>query len=381
MQIKVSHTSVIPLYEQLHNQLRQFILSGHWPPESRIPSETELQRQLNISRSTIRQAFRDAEIEGLIERVPGRGTFVALPHSRSSVNRLIAFVVCDFGRPVQRRLLSGAEKAARTAGYRVIFSSSNSDTVEEIKLLDQLQKDGVSGVLLWPSIGDGNPQRLAERAQQDFPPVIMMDRTFNGVGWDYVGSDNYAGAYTAMQHLIELGHNRIAFLSCPLLGLLPIAERFRAYQAALLESDHQPLQPWLVGEANQELSSTSALHAYCDPLNLITNQIVNYFKTSAERPTAIFAMNDSMALLGLKAASIAGLRVPDDVSIVGFDDIDMAPYLETPLTTVAQDSFAIGKRAGEFLIERMEGWYSGAPRLELIPTQLRVRASTSVAPP
>ena len=100
MQIKVSHTSVIPLYEQLHNQLRQFILSGHWPPESRIPSETELQRQLSISRSTIRQAFRDAEIEGLIERVPGRGTFVALPHSRSSVSRLIAFVVCDFGRPI-----------------------------------------------------------------------------------------------------------------------------------------------------------------------------------------------------------------------------------------------------------------------------------------
>jgi DNA-binding LacI/PurR family transcriptional regulator len=88
-------------------------------------------------------------------------------------------------------------------------------------------------------------------------------------------------------------------------------------------------------------------------------------------------MNDNMALLALKAADIVGLHVPEDMSVAGFDDMDMASYLATPLTSVAQDAFAIGKRAAELLIERIEGWYVGEPRSERIATQLRVRASTS----
>jgi DNA-binding LacI/PurR family transcriptional regulator len=89
-------------------------------------------------------------------------------------------------------------------------------------------------------------------------------------------------------------------------------------------------------------------------------------------------MNDNTAILVLKAASIVGLRIPDDLSVMGFDDMDMAPYVVPSLTTVAQDSFAIGKRAAELLIERVEGWYSGAARSERISTRLRMRASTSV---
>src|SRR5215207_1373195 len=107
--IEISHESVIPLHEQLLNQLRQLILSKRWQPGYRIPSETELQEQLKISRSTVRQALRNAEIEGLIERVPGRGTFVAHIQTRTPAKRPIAFVVFDFERAGQRNLLNGAE--------------------------------------------------------------------------------------------------------------------------------------------------------------------------------------------------------------------------------------------------------------------------------
>ncbi len=380
MKIKIYHESVIPLHEQLLNQLRQFILSGRWPPERRIPSETELQRELKISRSTIRQALRNAEIEGLIKRVPGRGTFVTNTHSRNNTQRLIAFLVFDFDRYIQRRLLSGAESAARAAGYRVIFCNSHSDVEEEERMLDQLHQDGVDGILLWPNVENGNPERLAKLSRRDFPPVTMMDRTFEGVEWDYVASDNYSGAYAAVQHLIELGHHRIAFLSCRILELLPIAERMRAYQTALQDAGLEPLPPWLIGRPNQELLSANTMRAYRGHENPAIHQISNYFQTSPKRPTAIFAMNDNMALLALKAASVAGLHVPDDVSIIGFDDMDMMSHLSTPLTTVAQDSFAIGKRAAELLIERIEGRYGGAPRSELMLTDLRVRDSTSEPP-
>ncbi len=122
------------------------------------------------------------------------------------------------------------------------------------------------------------------------------------------------------------------------------------------------------------------MRAYRGHENPAIDQISNYFQTSPKRPTAIFAMNDNMALLALKAASVAGLHVPDDVSIIGFDDMDMMSHLSTPLTTVAQDSFAIGERAAELLIDRIEGRYGGEPRSELMLTDLRVRDSTSKPP-
>lgn len=378
MQIKISHESVIPLHEQLSNQLRQYILSGRWPPGHRIASETQLQRQLRVSRSTIRQALRSAEVEGLIERVPGRGTFVTHPIARSNNKHPIAFVVFDFDHPFQRELLHGAENAARIAGYRVIFCNSNSDVLQERCLLEQLQKDEVAGVLLWPSIGEGNPEYLAQLSRQGFPPVTMMDRTFRGVHWDYVASDNFAGAYTAVNHLVELGHEHIAFLSCQVLDLLPIADRLQGYRAALHDAGLSAQAPWLIGEPNREITASYALQTYSKADHPIISQIAAHLQRNPHT-TAVFAMNDNVALLTLKAISSLGLRVPQDISLVGFDDMDIASYLPTPLTTVAQEAFAIGKRAAELLIERIEGWYSGAPRAEALPTHLRARASTTVA--
>ncbi|MEA3338139.1 MAG: substrate-binding domain-containing protein [Chloroflexota bacterium] len=93
-------------------------------------------------------------------------------------------------------------------------------------------------------------------------------------------------------------------------------------------------------------------------------------------PTAIFAMNDLTALLALKAASLAHLSVPRDLSLVGFDDMDFVAFLPVPLTSVAQDPFALGRRAAELLIERIEG-HEGPPRMELLPTRLKVRATTA----
>lgn len=378
LQLEISFESFIPLHEQLLNQLRQLILSGRWQAEERIPSETELQQHLNISRSTVRQALGNAEVEGLIHRVPGRGTFVAQIRAQSNTKPPLAFVVFDFNRPIQRDLLSGAESAARKSGYRVIFCNSNSDAKQEIRMFEQLRADGVAGILLWPSIDEGNPQHLAELSQQKFPYAVMMDRTFENVKWDYVASNNFDGGYTATRHLIDLGHEAITFLTCQILDLLPIAERYRGYQVALTDAGFPPLKPWLVGNPNREISSAYALQAYTTDNNPLVRQITNYLTENAGKITAIFAMNDNVALLALKAAQIARLHVPDDISIIGYDDIDIAPYLPTPLTTVAQNAFAIGEQAAELLIERIEGWYSGTPRSVAIPTRLQVRASTSV---
>ncbi len=370
--ISLSHDSAIPLHTQLLNQLRHLILSGQWPPGTRIPSEPELKRQLNISRSTIRQALSNAEAEGLIKRVPGKGTFVAQvrPH-----NHLLGYITFDFLSDFQLRLLSGAESVARAKGYRILFNHSGRDIEEENRLLDQLLADKVGGILIWPALANIPSRRLFQLSQERIVPIVLMDRPLPGVDCDYVASDNYGGAYAAVKHLIDLGHTNIVFLSRPILQLLPIAERLRGYRNAMQDAGLTPRPPWLVGTADEEMGTRYALMSYSQAQGQEIQQIARYLHEE-NRPTAIFAMNDLMALQVVKAARKVGLEIPDDLSLVGFDDMDFVSHLEVPLTTVAQDSFAMGKRAAELLIERVEG-YTGPPRREILPTQLRVRASTS----
>ncbi len=378
--ITIDHNKPVPLYLQLLNQLRDLILSGEWAPGSRLPSEAELQRHLKISRSTIRQALDKAELQGLIERVPGKGTFVAQSLSTKRGSRLIGYVTCDSFRQLQSQLVSGAESVVSARGYRVIFCNSNRDPDEENRLLDQLvTEDQVSGILIWPVLNDDPARRLFQLAHQHTVPLVLVDRTFPGLPCDYVTSDNYTGAYTAVKYLIELGHRRIVFLSRPVLGLLTVSERLRGYQDAMRDAGLQPLEPWLVGATGQEMEIIFMLRSYSDAHSREMEQIAQNLQ-APDRPTAIFAMNDMMAVQAIRAARLAGLRVPEDLSLVGFDNEGIVnTLLDVPLTTVAQDGFAMGRQAAQLLIERMEG-YNGPPRQEFLPTQLRIRASAAPPP-
>jgi DNA-binding LacI/PurR family transcriptional regulator len=184
-----------------------------------------------------------------------------------------------------------------------------------------------------------------------------------------------------MRHLIELGHRRIVFLSHHERELLPVMERHRAYRDVLQQAGLPPQDPWLIGQPGKEIGSASdMLRSSFDVNSPELQQIENYMLNSQPRPTAIFALNDYLAVLALRAMRSLNLSVPDAVSIGGFDDIDLAAHLNVPLTTVAQDPFTMGKRAARLLIERLEG-FSGASRCEIIPTQLRIRSSTTAPMP
>jgi len=159
---------------------------------------------------------------------------------------------------------------------------------------------------------------------------------------------------------------------------MTVAERLRGYQDKLRDAGLVPLEPWLVGTLGQEMEIVFTLRSYSGVSSQEVEQIARYLQ-APQRPTALFAMNDMMAMQAMKAARLVGLCVPEDLSVVGFDDEGIVnALLDVPLTTVAQDGFTMGKRAAELLIERIEG-HDGPPRREVLPTQLRVRAST--APP
>ncbi len=373
--IRISHESYISLHVQLHNRLRHLILSGRWSHGTRIPSENQLTHHLNISRSTVRLAFQQAEVEGLINRIPGKGTFVTYEPAHSAQPLLIAFVTNGFDSDHQRILLHGAESVIHENVFRLVFINVE-DNQAEIEVLHNLEHDQVAGVLLWPR-PDYTQPHVAKQYHSVQIPMVMMDRPVPGLDCDCVTSENYTGALAVMHHLLELGHENIAFISHYNIAVPTVQERYQAYQDAMIDAGLEPFTPWTLDPELGEVSASQVLRLFSDTDHAVFTDFAAFFEKANRPITAIFGVHDQIAMFSLRAVQTLNMRVPQDISVTGFDDTDVAAYLEVPLTTVAQDRFLMGKRAAQRLIDRINGDTS-PPVIERIPTRLRVRDSTSI---
>ena len=372
MEFNVSHSSSLPLHLQLLDELRHKVKSGLIKPHDRLPGEWELVQTLNISRATIQRAWQAAQDEGLIYRVAGKGTFVAEPPS-TNARDLVGFFLPEYRGTFAVQMLNGAERALRERGFRVQIASTDRSITEENRLLNLLTDEGAVGCILVPARASATGRVLAST---DFKlPLVLMDRPVNGVVLPCVCSNNYEGGLQAMEHLLELGHRRIIFFARPHLDLWSVSERYRAYQDAMIRHRAEPQPPFLVG-GNGEMSSYEAYLFQQDDTEI--HPLIDLLK-SPQRPTAIFAVNDWMALKAQRAITLAGLRNPEDVSLMGFDDLDIAQYQTPPLTTIAQNSSLMGAEAARRLITRIEG-EENESILTLVPTRLVARKSTAPPP-
>jgi LacI family transcriptional regulator len=302
---------------------------------------------------------------------------VAQLPSPNGNRRLIGYVTCSLSNNFQSQLLNGAERAARDCGYRLLFSNSGRDVEQESLLIHQLVEDDIQGVLIWPVLNGEASTELTRLVRQNAIPLVCMDRMHEGWNCDYVASDNFHGGYIATQHLLGLGHEHIVFLSAPTLKLRPVAERLRGYRAAMEAAGLAPQAPWLVGTNDEEHGFRYLVRAYLEAKGPEIDELVRLL-AAQPRPTAIFAVNDLIAMQVLQAARKVNLRVPEDLSVVGFDDqAELITQLKVPLTTVAQDTYAIGQRAAELLIKRIEG-YHGPSSDDYLPVRLITRSSTGL---
>jgi DNA-binding LacI/PurR family transcriptional regulator len=375
--IKLEHNSYISLHIQLHNQLRQLIISGRWHYGEKIPSEAQLAKHLKISRSTIRLALQRAEVEGLIKRTAGRGTFITYRTEANTPARLVGYVTRSFDNEIDRIQLNSAETELRCGGYSVIFSNV-STSEEEVSILEQLLDSGIAGVILYPNAESTQAQQdILLQYQAANIPVVFIDRTVHGISNDYISSDNKDGGYVATQHLIDQGHQHIVFLQPMIHGLSPIDERYIGYRDALDDRGLPIYDPIRINSHDgYEFFETDVFEVSSDEQSELVNSLINKLTTLTPQPTAIFAVNDFLAIISLLAIQRMGKTVPEDFSIVGFDDISLAAYVNVPLTTISQDAHELGKVAAQQLIERLMG-NTNPPVRTQIPTQLRVRRSTS----
>lgn len=368
---RLNKDSPIPLHTQLLNDLRRVIMTGELAPHTRVPSEPELTVELGISRTTIRQAWRAAEEEGLLYRVAGKGTYVA-EQVKARTMQLVGFLIPNFRSPFDSQLLSGAERYLRERGCRIVFAHTDRDIGQENQLLDELWQEGAVGFLLWPALGKEEPRFLGQ--QKSNIPTVFMDRPIPALDYPCVAADHYRGGVLATQHLIDLGHREIAFVTRPHLELWPIAERLRGYEDTMRAAGLTLRPPILVGEST-ELSTRHAQQSYAEARGEEINQLEGVFH-QANRPTAVFAMNDLMALQVLRAATSAGLDIPLDLSLVGFDDHEFVSHIDPPLTTIHQDPYEIGIVAAGCLLDLIKGKKPVTSPI-LLPVRLVIRDSTT----
>lgn len=312
--------------------------------------------------STVSRALNDSdrvkpETKRRIKALAEQYQYVRNDVARSLVsqkNDSIGVLVPEFVNTFYAEIIEGLEGVFRGAGYTMIFGKSGFDPEEEAKIIDMFVRRSVDGIVLC------SPNRITvdswRKLKRDIP-LVLLDAFEPYPDVDAVGIDNEQGVQAIVDHLVMLGHKEFAFIGDS--KITP--SRLSAYRAGLarhgLALDSRCI---FVGEERYEEGG------YIRMKELLT---------LAGRPTAVFTGTDKLAIGALRAAKEAGVDVPGDLSLVGFDDIMAAAYAEVPLTTVFQPKEEIGREAANLLLDRIN--HSGGDRRNLVlPTRLIVRNTT-----
>ncbi len=275
----------------------------------------------------------------------------------SKQSRIIGQIVTDCTNPNNAQQIRSVQNLTAEQGYSVMLVDTAEEHQREVAALELMVEKMVDGFLITPLQYDNT--HLFKLKEEASLPFVLTNRDIPDLGVDAVLHDNFDGAYQATRHLLELGHHRIAYITSRR-QVWTVAERLAGYRASLQESG-QNFDESLIIQTN--LSLESAFEA--------TNKLLKL----NPRPTAIFAYNDMMAIGVLKALKEAGLRIPEDISLIGYDDIIYSQFLEVPLTTVRQKTRELGEGAASVLLQRIANPQTPLKRVILQP-ELVVRQST-----
>jgi LacI family transcriptional regulator, galactose operon repressor len=274
-----------------------------------------------------------------------------------AASRTVAFVVFDMSNPFFTDVAQGAQAAADAAGLSLYLCNSGEDTARQNAYLDLLEQQRVEGVLITPV--DARDPRLRSLHDRGTPVVVVARG--RDLGYSAVAVDDFLGGELAVTHLLDTGHRRIAFVGRAK-DFQHVADRLAGAEQAIAGSDAEPL---IVLETDR----TDIAEGRRAGERLAGIPV-------ARRPTAVFCANDLLALGLVQQVVRLGLRVPEDVAVVGYDDIEFAQAASVPLTTVSQPRELLGRAAVELLLEQRRGPNSRHRREVVFQPELVVREST-----
>lgn len=374
--MEMNRQNSLPLYMQVREIIRSRIEKEEMKPMDPLPSEEDLCNEFNVSRITVKRALEDLKKEGYIFRIKRKGTFVNSQNRQKEEKsnnfkvgrQTIAFIVPDIEDIFVSEIYKGIEKTSSQNGYEIITMSSGKEPEKEISNIEFLIESDIKGAIIFPYWGRFNILQILKLKKKKFP-FVLIDRYFRDVSTNTVIVDNFEGACKAVKYLIKLGHKKIAHI----MGVDCTAneDRFEGYRKAL-DDEEISFNPSFVRRI-QPFEREGSIRFEPDDVGGYNEAKVLF--SQKEKPTAIFAGNDYIALGCYKSAKELKIKVPEDVSIVGFDDLKFASHLEVPLTTVKQPKYEIGNKACELLVKNIKG----LTKLEktVLQTELVIRKSCS----
>lgn len=276
-----------------------------------------------------------ARIDAAIARFDYRPNLLA---KRLSTGRseAIGLVTPEIREPFFAELASAVEDEADRHGYTIFMSSTRSDRAREIASLERLHDRHVDGLIMMTNTpDDGTLAKLIGQRRN----VVLIDEDIPGVNVPRVFVENEAGAYTATRHLIEAGHRSIAYIGGPV-GLFSVEERRAGFLRAMAEAGlTPPAEHMRIGSFAPDFAKAA----------------VEHFLATPKPPTAVFASSDYLAIGAIRGLKQAGIRVPEQMSLVGFDDMPLTELFDPPMTAIRQPIEALGRQGFHALFALLNG--------------------------
>lgn len=330
----------LPKYVQIFEYFKALIKSGDISVGDKILSESEIVLRFKVSRHTARQALIQLERENYIYKEQGRGTFCCYKETRDE-KKNIAVLTTFISNYIFPPIISGIEEVLSSFGYTLALYNTNNDKQKESEYLSRIIDSQAVGLIIEPTKSALANTNLALYKELDKKklPYIMINAKYDEIKPAYVVMDDVEGGYILTKYLIQMGHRNIAgiFKNDDIQGV----NRKQGYIKAMVEF-------------NIHIQNEYFGYYGTGEEGFLPYEFVNNLLRKANRPSAIVCYNDQIAFCVLQAVREAGFRVPEDISIVGYDDSDISTATELKLTTVAHPKAEMGKRAARFLINMIE---------------------------
>ena len=370
-----------PLYRVIYNQLKEDIATHKYLPEEQLPTESELAQMFQVSLITSKRALTELERDGFIHRTRGKGSFVNSPsvvqtyasqqrpltNSEAIVSMILPSQGYGFSGYIQ-----GAADYLNKCGYHLSVHIADESMSAAKQFLLNLQSQGIRTIIYYPQVHI-HIWDILMSLHLNQNTVITIDQYLQALPLSSVVSDNFQGGYLSASRLIELGHKRIAFISCsPIDEISTVRDRYMGYCTALKEhglpiDSEITMFDFVMEAARGEERESFGRDVLKHLMDL--------------RVTAIQAEHDVLASQLLRSAMELGIQVPSQLSILGFDNIELGAHLTVPLSTVEQDFYGIGRKAAELAVQSMESGTVPQDVRCVIPVKLIERGTTGEAPP
>lgn len=335
-----------PLYLQIAEDVISRIASGQMGVGDQLGSQQQMAREYGVSLMTIKKAMTHLSHLGWVYGRVGKGSFVAKRSAvpQVSAHRSIGIVLSNLRSAFFSLIVQAVEEAAYRSGYSILVANTTGQPEKEERQIHHFRKIGASGLIIASLRHVYHATPTIQMLRREGFPFVMVSY-MDDPEIPFVGTDHEEGGYLAGRHLVRLGYQRIGYVNAER-GHLVGELRKQGFFRALRESGREPDPRFLY---------RLRVHGVRDYFQAGIEFGQRFVRSSGQRPDALFMYNDPAALGFQKTVLEAGLRIPDDIAIVGFDNIEQCEYAALPLSTIQQPIARIGAKAFDVVLSRIEG--------------------------